>query len=262
MCLFNRMESPEITLAFGGLGVEQAKTSDRAREIFLSRLDAAATGKEKVENIYALVEELMAEFLENNQIACHCGCSTCCYQLICCTTLEMELIVDYLTFLSRPARHNIIKRVNKESNWLDRVARKFYSGSLPSRWEPLAAGPLGKIYYGKRPCPFLNSLGACSIYPVRPIDCRIARSQNPDCGSRIEMDVPEDGPEETIFEEPEAVRFFFDQVASNLIMEEEERVHGAMQVVPLQAWAMTPKFHSFFMDRPQQPKKKKKHKRR
>jgi len=41
MCLFNRMESPEITLAFGGLGVEQAKTSDRAREIFLSRLDAA-----------------------------------------------------------------------------------------------------------------------------------------------------------------------------------------------------------------------------
>jgi len=264
MCLFNRMESPEITLAFGSLGVREKKIYDRAREIFLSRLDAAATGKEKVRNIFSLVDELIAEFLETNQVACHCGCSTCCYQLICCTTLEMELIVDYLASLSREARRNITKRVNKEALWLDNTVRRLKalsSGGLSSRWEVLAAGPLRAIYYGKRPCPFLNSLGECGIYPVRPIDCRIARSQDPNCGSRMDVDVPGEGPEETIFEEPEAVRFYLDQVASDLVMEEEEREKGAMQVVPLQAWTLTPEFRNFFVDRPQQPKKKK-HKKR
>ncbi|MFA4834045.1 MAG: hypothetical protein WC619_04355 [Patescibacteria group bacterium] len=263
MCLFEQIDSEGLSLSSGRLDAREQEIYDRAREIFLSRLDASATGKERVKNIFNLVDELMAEFLGSNQIACHCGCSTCCYQLICCTTLEMELIVDYLASLSRQARHNIIQRVNKESRWLDRVARKFHSGSLPSRWEVLAAGPLREIYYGKRPCPFLNSLGECSIYPARPIDCRIARSQDPNCGSKMEIEG--EGPEEIIFEEPEAVRLYLDQVASDLVMEEEEKVKGAMQLVPLSAWTLTPDFRNFFVDRPQQQKQKsskKKHKKR
>jgi|GEM_PF-1870583 len=253
MCLFDRTEDIKITLALGGLGVEEQKIYDRVREIFLSRLDSSATGREKVENIYALVEELMAEFLENNQIACHRGCPACCYQLVHCTTLEMELIVQHLESLPRQSRRSIIQRVNKESRWLIAFVKKLCPNGLPSRWE-LLAKPLRAVYFGIRPCPFLNSMDACSIYPVRPFDCRTARTQNPKCGNRIH--VPGERPGEIVVEEPEGLIFLSDQVASDLILGEEERVKGAMQLVPLPAWALTPDFYDFFMNRQSQPKQR------
>jgi len=255
MCLFERIDNIGVSSVLEHLDEDELKNYKRIREILLSRLDPVATGKEKVANIFSLVDELIAEFLEKNKITCHRGCSTCCHQLVWCTTLEMELIVWHLEFLPRESKRSIVQRVNKEARWLDKFVRKLYSGSLPSRWE-LLVEPLSAAYSGKRQCSFLNSTSACSIYPVRPIDCRIARSQDSRCGSRI--NTPEVKPGEVVVEVVKDLVFFFDQVASDLLMEEEEEVYGAMQLVPLPAWALTPTFYNFFTNKQSQPKQKKK----
>lgn len=238
MCLFRKMEI-EVHPSLGGhLGETEYVIYQEAKEGFSHRLDSSLKGRELVKNIYALVDELTLEFLKDNQITCHRGCAWCCKQLVCCTTLEMELIVDYLKSLPRKPRRVIIQKVRKEALWLEKLHRKIEANSpsgLPKRWE-LLAEPLKEAHLGW-PCPFLNSMNSCSIYPVRTIDCRTAKTDDHCCGKTVE---------ETLEERPQGIKLFFDQIASDLIMEEEERIYGKMQVVPLAAWPLTPNFSKFF----------------
>ncbi len=248
MCLFRRMEK-EVHPSLGGhLREAENAIYQKAKKEFLNRLDNSLEGKKRVENIFALVDELTLEFLKDNPITCHYGCAWCCYQLVSCTTLEMELIVDYLKFLPRKPRRVIIQRVKKETLRLRKLHRKIEASSppgLPKRWE-LLAEPLEKAHYG-RPCSFLNSAQSCSIYPVRTIDCRTAKTNDNVCGKTLEETQAEGVEAIRLLEEgPKPIRLFFDQVASDLIMEEEEKIYGAIQVVPLAAWSFVPQFEEFF----------------
>ncbi|MFA6285149.1 MAG: hypothetical protein WC643_01305 [Parcubacteria group bacterium] len=90
-----------------------------------------------------------------------------------------------------------------------------------------------------KPCRFLagGQTGLCGIYPVRPIVCRFTRTADDRCGTRI-----------TATSKPriEAVKFFFDQIAADIIAEESEKMYGELGVPPITIWIGSEYFGSFF----------------
>ena len=218
--------------AFGAckaISQDEIEKHKKAKRDFTGRLNTSLRGKELVREIFYLIDHLTAEYLKNHEISCRAGCSYCCRQLVFCTTLEMELIVDYLNSIPKARKRAVLHKAKAK-------AHKFYQKNSEqlrntSNWEHLA-GFLSSTFRGV-PCIFLKD-GKCSIYPVRPIDCRIAKTADA-CGFKKIMEV-----------EPQSLRLFCDQVASDLIMEEEERCSGAMQVVPLIGWLISEQFRESF----------------
>ncbi len=202
----------------------------RAKERFLDLLGERRRGTFLVKDVFALVDKLNDEYLKNNQIACGAGCAYCCRQLVCSTTLEAEVIIEYLGRLPRTTRREITRKARKEA--MKFYERNRHSLSSRARWEEIAKALRASHY--NLPCLFLNSANRCSIYPARPIDCRTAKTKKR-CGMIS-------GGEER----PKDVRLFCDQIAANLITEEEERVNGVQQVSPLIALPISRQFGDFF----------------
>jgi len=234
MELFQELNVKVSFSSYASISDEEARAYQTAKEQFLKRLKKgkkqASKGVELVVDIFKHVDQLSGQYFNNNSIACKDGCSWCCHQLVCCTTLEMKLIINYLNSLHRKERSKIRKRVVESATIFDNQhGRKL---RMNERWE--AVGELlTKAHYGI-PCVFLAD-DSCSIYPVRPIDCRSARAKIK-CGFHKEgVDLG-------------SVKFFFDQIASDLIMEAEERRYGQQQVVPLIGWPLAERFYSFFFN--------------
>lgn len=217
---------------------------NKANAEFLEKLGELKRGPDLVKDVFRLMDELTEEYLEENEITCHRGCSYCCKQLVCCSTLEMELIVEYIRSRSKPTRRAIKQRAKKQALAFNRFYQNnkadilMSSGSIFAmagieRWED--GGLALREAYRERDCLFLDK-DFCSIYPVRPVDCRSARTKDNLCGKR--------GPKKI---KPEPIRLFFDQIASDIIMKEEERVYGQLQIVPLIGWPVSEKFSGFFL---------------
>ncbi len=226
----------KVKVDFGSnasMGEKEAKLYQIAKEQFLRRLKKGKQklnkGKGLVLNIFKEVDQLTRQYLKNNTIACRAGCPWCCLQLVCCTTLEMQLIISHLKSLPRKQRKKIREKVAQ-------IAKNFYDKNSVilgghGRWEEVGEF-LRQAHHGL-PCVFLADNKNCSIYPVRPIDCRSARAKM-QCGPQTEeVDLG-------------SVKFYFDQIASDLIMQEEEKRFGQLQVVPLIGWPLTENFYNFF----------------
>jgi len=248
-----------IDLVHGLKISEEEKTIyDKAKVEFLERLREHKRGVALVGDIFRLMDELTEEYLEENEITCHRGCSWCCYQLVCCTTLEMELIIDYISLRPKPIRRSIKQKAKKDALDFYRYYQRNILASSSSlamvsieRWEDV--GPALRKAHRERPCIFLDK-DLCSIYPVRPVDCRSAKTKDKICGTRIKIET--EGTKQT--------RLFSDQIASDLITYEEERIYGKLQVVPLIGWPISEEFYSFFFSKggTNWKEKKKKRKRR
>ena len=228
--IFQVMELEVHPVLGGKFSEEQAAVHQTCKEYFLEKLDCNKGGTDLIKSIYALLDELTAEFLKENPVSCRPGCAWCCQQLVCCTTLEMEVIIEYLESLPRPARRQITKQAKKESLKF----KKFYENNDfgGKRLEKIA--PDLREFHYLRPCLYLSEKKMCHIYRPRPIDCRIAKTKG-FCGHRKEGE-----------EKPKSIRLFLDQVASDLIMEEEKKIYGKLEVVPLIMWPLTGKFAEFF----------------
>lgn len=228
------------------IGEEERVIYDKAKDEFLERLGRPGEGVNLVRNVFRLMDELTEEYLRDNEISCHRGCSWCCHQLVCCTTLEMELIIDYIDSLPRSSRRSLKQKIRKGAlnfyHYYQRNKKSFLGSSFLSttvgieRWEDI--GPALRKAHRRKPCLFLDR-DICSIYPVRPVDCRIAKTKDKICGMRARIWI----------KEPKQIRLFFDQVASDLITYEEEKVYGKLQVVPLIGWPLTEKFYPFFFSK-------------
>ena len=175
------------------------------------------------------MDTLTAEYREANHVTCQKGCGGCCHQLVCCTTLEMELIARCMRGLPRLARRSLQLDIRKAST---RFSRAFLATGRNSMFSGADLGTLMELHRDK-PCIFLTSGQSCAIYPVRPVDCRIAK---------VKGECPWKGGTKTT----EAVRLFLDQAASDLIMEEEERIHGSAQAAPLISWPTSREFADCF----------------
>jgi len=87
-----------------------------------------------------------------SKVACHKGCSWCCYQTVMVTAPETWRIADYVNKLEdAPLRQRFVDRLRE----LDRSTRDL---------SPLARASL------HTPCAFLVD-GSCGIYPARPLAC-------------------------------------------------------------------------------------------
>jgi len=180
-------------------------------------------GTKLVERIYGFVDDLCEEHEINDQTYCHVGCSHCCYQLVCCTTPEMQIIVRHVDKLPRQKNRQIKRQAMNK-------ARKFYKrykGQIePGKVWQTVNNPLTRAHRGV-PCIYLDSFRhRCLIYPARPINCRTARTAT-QCGYN---------------RHPKTVKFYFDQIAVDIITKEEKKLRGTMYVVPLVAWPLTPEF--------------------
>jgi Fe-S-cluster containining protein len=217
---------------FGGkLSSEDGVAFERAMFAFRAMLGQPERGADYVRAVYRLVDELLAEYTTMNPMTCHKGCGACCHQLVCCSKLEMELITEYLRKLFRRASREIRLNAKKQAIKFDKLAKQA-GVKQESDGERLR-----QLHQGIA-CPYLSNSQRCLIYPARPIDCRIARTRGVCYPGVSGHGEPREG--------PKPVKLFLDQVACNLITEEDIRVSGSILLIPLVTWPITPQFSANF----------------
>jgi len=149
----------------------------------------------------------------------------------------MVLIIGYIKRLLKPRRRAIKKQVKKAALNFNRFfqSHKYEFGiPNPSRWEDI--GPELRAMHLGKPCLYLDKQ-CCSIYPVRPLDFRSARATKK-CGfqgdrKRFNIDF--------------GVKLYLDQVAANLVFEEEKRINKQLSLVPLIGWPISEQFADYFI---------------
>lgn len=189
-------------------------TEQEFKQLVLNKVNY---GKPFVLAVYEAMDEAGAS-RDQGQWACHRGCSFCCHQMVQVTSGEIEVIVRFLKKMPRKIRRAIIKHawkmVVKYMEWFQSIGGKKNPKAYDQHW--VAEQWRGKV------CPFLSNDGACSIHPVRPIDCRTLHSitvcQN--------------------WSWPDAARmpYEYERWANNLILEHEKKCRGIMAVAPLHHW--------------------------
>lgn len=88
--------------------------------------------------------------------ACSRGCASCCHQRVEITAPEAFAIARWL--IANPALHTGLRSA------LDAAAAR--NAQMSSKQQ----------FAAQSPCPFLDQVGGCGIYEVRPIACRRAHS--------------------------------------------------------------------------------------
>jgi len=133
--------------------------------------------RQKLQQIY----RLHAAWADAFEFACQKGCAACCTRGVSLTTLEAELILEYMKsvrpeLLPRTATLPPIELNHPTTN-------EFAAACL--RCEEMTNDDDNRDL---RPCLFLEG-GYCTIYPVRPFMCRSMGSKVP-ChrGGAAEMD--------------------------------------------------------------------------
>lgn len=116
------------------------------------------------EELYKQLDLLSDSFItnceqENLRVDCKMGCSWCCYQAVFALTHEMLLIVNYIRKNFDQKRINeILAKAKKKSALTKELSKE-------------------ELLRFKHPCPLLKN-GVCTIYPVRPLACRIYLSSD------------------------------------------------------------------------------------
>ena len=115
---------------------------------------------------YRLIDSLLDAFrnrvtASGSQIDCRRGCSWCCYQQVLVNPAEMLLITDYIG-----------------RNFNDKMKKAILQRAI-EKDEKVKSLPAEEALQQKIPCPLLLD-GTCSIYPVRPMACRIYLSSSLD----------------------------------------------------------------------------------
>ncbi len=113
---------------------------------------------------YIAVSKLTQSFAqrvhrENKPIRCEKGCNWCCYQPVYLTTQEAILIYEYMIQSFSPDLQRTIKT------------------NVNSKYKKTKGLPEERKQSVRHACPFLLE-GSCSVYPVRPMACRIYLSSN------------------------------------------------------------------------------------
>jgi Fe-S-cluster containining protein len=111
--------------------------------------------------IFALYETWAGEYV----FACRQGCATCCTRSVTMTTLEGELIHEYLAS-RRPDLLPLLAGLPDNSPVPGATTNQYAAACL--RGEDIADDPGG---WDLAPCLFLQD-GSCAIYPVRSFMCR------------------------------------------------------------------------------------------
>lgn len=117
-----------------------------------------------IQKQYIAISELTHSFakrtyLQNVPIACVKGCSWCCFQPVYLTTQEALLLYEYVM------------------QAFDALQIKIIQSKAESKFKKTRKLTEDKKQYIIHPCPFLVD-NSCSVYPVRPMACRIYLSKD------------------------------------------------------------------------------------
>ncbi len=148
--------------------------------------------KQSYQSIVSLFKEYQDTVIAgtNYQSTCKAGCHYCCYHWVeDVYSFEAAIIADYLKKERPQEVHSIIQASTEDEEELIRlneiVEQKLFENRDDKEVDAIDQTDLllSGYYQLQRPCPLLSDLGMCSIYPIRPLTCRIYMSfHNPeDC---------------------------------------------------------------------------------
>lgn len=130
-----------------------------------------ASVSDLVKEIYQVCDTAIAGCLSRGtKLSCKKGCSWCCFLRVKVTPLEVLCILEYLQSSMPPGELSALRRQFVET---DEIIRGL-DGHRRVR--------------AKKICPLIVD-NECSVYPVRPMSCRIYHSLNAsDCEASLEDD--------------------------------------------------------------------------
>lgn len=121
---------------------------------------SVSQGKNILKELYEIYDEGNLQF--EKYASCSKGCGHCCCLYIDCTAIEAELIREHVQANFSQEQTSILKAK------IDDIAPL-----IPSRQDIDENNEHALYYLNKKiPCIFLSEEKACSIYPVRPFNCR------------------------------------------------------------------------------------------
>lgn len=124
-------------------------------------------------NLYASLEAEVNRVLSTTSVSCTKGCTHCCYMLTAISSLEGDLIAEYLL----KSRRDMIKVAHR----LERSAQVMSK-----------AKKYRNYFLERRPCALLDEKNKeCTIYEVRPSPCRYHYATTPvmNCSIKSTEDV-------------------------------------------------------------------------
>ncbi|MFP4015025.1 MAG: YkgJ family cysteine cluster protein [Chitinispirillaceae bacterium] len=138
--------------------------------------------RNRFENVLELFDEYQKETIRANgyQMSCFKGCAWCCCHWVeDVNSFEAQIIANYIKKNLLHQKEDILKKCKDDLTVLknlDRVVNEKLE-RVQCRNDLDATNLLLSAFYQlERPCPLLGHEGACSVYPVRPLTCRIYMS--------------------------------------------------------------------------------------
>ena len=112
--------------------------------------------------IYELTDKALEPFVRGS--SCEKGCNACCYLIVDSAAIEAEMVRRYMEeHFDEEERLHVLKKIKE--------AKRHYPDSVSMDGE-FPDALVEKHFALNTPCPFLSSEGLCTIYEVRPINCR------------------------------------------------------------------------------------------
>ncbi len=169
----------------------QARAANRRLVALLERMAQSEVSSCLEPSFRDLHRELLAEVDEFQRLVlidedrtptCARGCRACCWHWVeDVNSFEAEILADYVRRTYPERVEQIVQTCREDVEAIAEldavVARKLREREAEIREQNARIDNvdllLACFYRLRRPCPLLNSDGSCSVYPVRPLTCRI-----------------------------------------------------------------------------------------
>jgi Fe-S-cluster containining protein len=132
--------------------------------------------------VFELFEQFQHMVIQHNnyKVSCKRGCSYCCNHWVeDVNSFEAEIIAEYLRKYFPDKIGNIVTQCIEDEDVLNKIEKLTLDKLNASRNTDTIDHidlVLSVFYQMNRKCPLLSENGACSIYKVRPLTCRIYMS--------------------------------------------------------------------------------------
>ncbi len=137
-------------------------------------------GFEKILSLFELYQNRVV-VSNGNQVTCGKGCSWCCFHWVeDVNSFEAEIIADFIKKQMTLEQVKNIAATCREDEAalerLDNIINEKIAQLEGEREIDTTLLLLSSYYQLERPCPLLGPDGSCSVYPVRPLTCRVYMS--------------------------------------------------------------------------------------
>jgi len=105
-------------------------------------------------------------------LPCRRGCSRCCIGPFAITILDAAELQRGLAALDAPNRQAIQDRARAQTAAIEAAHPTLRHSPYLDTWEDRDLDALGE-QFASLPCPALAADGSCSVYPFRPMTCRL-----------------------------------------------------------------------------------------